>query len=64
MDKGFLGSKANAISGAFFMKIQNYVYKMRCESGYLFRKRKEITNYKFKKICGKYHKRPKIQKKT
>jgi len=45
-----LGSEVNAGFGASFKKIQNYVCKMRYESGYLFRKKKEITTkYKFKK---------------
>ena len=46
-----MGSEANAVFGSFFKKIQNYIHKMRYESGYLFRKRIEITtNYKFKKV--------------
>jgi hypothetical protein len=54
---GFVGSEANAIFGASFKKIQNYVYKMRYENRYLLRKRKEITkNYKLKKKSDKYHK--------
>jgi hypothetical protein len=47
-DIAFVESEANAILEASFKKIQNYIYKMRYESGYLFRKRKEITtNYTF-----------------
>jgi len=61
----YLGSEFNAGFGASFKNTQNYVYKMRYESGYLFRKRKEITtNYKFKKKSEKYHQHHKIQKKT
>jgi len=58
------GSEVTAGFGASFKKIQNYVYKMRYESGYLFRKRKGITtNYKLKKKREKYHQLYKIQKK-
>jgi hypothetical protein len=49
----FMGPESYTIFGAFFKKrigVQNYEYKIRYESEYLFGMRKEITtNYKFKK---------------
>jgi hypothetical protein len=53
-----VGPKAYPIFGALFKK----KYKIRYETEYLFRMRKEITpNYKFKN-AGKYPKHHKIQK--
>jgi hypothetical protein len=62
-DLGFMGHEAYTSFGTHFKKIkQNYEYKIRYESEYLFRMRKEITiNFKFKK-ADQYHKHNKIQK--
>jgi hypothetical protein len=47
----FVGPEAYTILGALFKKrMQNYGYKIKVESEYLCRIKKEITtNYKFKK---------------
>ena len=49
----FMGSESCTILGVFFFKrigLQNYEYKIRHESEYLFGMRKEVTtDYKFKK---------------
>jgi tRNA splicing ligase len=57
------GLKLIKVWGAPLRKrIQNYEHKIRYESEYLFRMRKEVTtNYKFEK-ADKYHKGHKIQK--
>jgi hypothetical protein len=51
MDPGLMGPKAYTIFGPSLRKrIQNYKFKSRYKSEYLFRQKKKITrNYKFKK---------------
>jgi len=58
-----MGPKAYTIFGPSLRKrIQNYTFKSRYKSEYLFRRKKEITrNNKFKK-ADNYHKHHKIQK--
>jgi hypothetical protein len=49
VDPSFVGPEANTILGALLRKricLKNYEYKIRYESGYLFRMRKEITTNK------------------
>jgi hypothetical protein len=62
-DLDFVGHEAYTIFGAHCKEIkQNYKYKIKYGSEYLFRMREEITtNFKFRK-ADKYHKHHKIQK--
>jgi hypothetical protein len=55
VDPGFVGPVSHKIWGgglpSLRKRMQNYEYKIRYETEYLFRMRKEfITNYKFRKL--------------
>jgi hypothetical protein len=58
-----VGPEANIILGSSLRRrIQNYEHKIRYESEYLFRMRKEVTtNYKYEE-ADKYHKGNNAQK--